>query len=183
MRYFFGFLVTILLIVTLIFLIFHGSGDKKVPSTTKALTSYSATDAEVSMTIDGPINANSQHQELRITVSRDNVTFEEFNGYDGSVTKHSSYDNTQTAYDNFLHAIEGVGFTQGNTDKAVADETGVCPLGSRFIFKLTQDNIDIERFWASTCGPKTYQGRLDATIQLFENQVPDYSTQVADFSY
>jgi hypothetical protein len=74
-------------------------------------------------------------------------------------------------------SLSHAGFTKGNADKALSDERGYCPLGSRYIFELIDENgKTIERYWATSCGkPKTYQGNVSLTRSLFQAQVPDYS--------
>lgn len=177
MRYFLAFLIALLLIFWLIFLIFRGGNNKpKVPSTTKALTSYASTNAEVRMTIDGPINAAQIHQQVRITAGRDDVTYEELKGYNGDVVNQRHFSNTQEAYAVFLSALNHAGFTQGTKDPVLKDERGYCSLGDRYIFELIQSGQDIFRYWATSCGnPKTYLGALTLTISLFKAQVPNYT--------
>lgn len=177
MRYFVGFLVTLGLIILIIFLLFHGGGSKpKVPITSKTLDSYATTSAQVSMTIDGPVNAVSLHQGLRITVDRDNVTYEELTGYDDEVVNMQRFPNTESAYTVFLLALAHAGFTHGVISKTLADERGYCASGDRIIFELNQDGNQLERFWSSTCGkPSTYLGAVGVTQTLFKAQVPNYS--------
>jgi hypothetical protein len=174
MRYFVGFLLTIGLIILLIILLF-GGGKPKTPLANKPLSSYSDTSAQAILTIDGPINANSLHQQVRITVGNDNVTYEQIQGYDGNVVNMQNFANTENAYNVFLHALAHAGFKKGNTDKNLQDEKGYCPLGRRYIMELKQDNKDIERFWGTSCsGPKSYGGNLSLTVTLFQKQIPGY---------
>ncbi len=182
-RYFIGFIATVGLIILLIFLIFHSSGKPKVPTTSKTLDSYAVTDAEVSLIVDGPINADQLHQQVNITVGRDSATFEHIQGYQGNVVSLQNYANNVDAYTNFLFALAHAGFTEGNTSSSLADERGYCPLGDRYIFELKQDNQELERFWATNCGsPKTYQGNLSLTISLFQAQIPDYAQLVQNIT-
>ena len=176
MRYFIGFLITVGLVILLIFLLFHGGGKSKLPLTPKTLVSYATTNAEVRLTIDGPINADQLHQQIRITVDSTEVTYEQIQGYDGSVVSQQQFASSQSAYDVFLHALSHAGFTQGDTSKTLIDERGYCALGDRYIFELRQDGNDIERYWATSCGkPKTYLGTLSLTLSLFQTQVPGYT--------
>lgn len=177
MRYFLGFLITVGLLILLIVLLFRGGGDKpKVPETSRTLDSYAATAADVSLTTDGPVNAQSIHEQTRITVSRDEVVYQELQGYDGDVTDTRRYDNSQEAYKTFLLALSRAGFTQRNTDEALKDERGYCPTGSRYIMQLTNEGKNILRSWATSCGkPKTYLGNVNLTLTLFRAQVPDYN--------
>jgi hypothetical protein len=174
MRYFVGFLLAIGLLILLIILLVGGGGKNKVPETKKPLTSYASTDAVAKLTIDGPINAQSIHQQTQITVGRDEVVFEQITGYEGNATTRKSYTNNQNAYTNFLYGLSHVGFTLGDTSIS-GDERGHCPLGNRYVFELIDNGNKVEHFWATSCGkPKTYGGLVGDTLTLFQRQVPDY---------
>ncbi len=179
MRYFFGFLITIgLLILVIVLLIRSGpSGNPEAPKSTKALSSYATTDSELIFTNSGPVNAVSLHREIRITVDSDKVTYEVLSGYSGNVIKTARFTNTEDAYENFLRALGHAGFTKGDADPALANEQGFCPLNHRYVFKLNNEGEEIQRYWSTDCGsPKTYLGNSSLTIDLFEMQVPEYDT-------
>lgn len=183
MRYFFGFLIAIGLIIFIIILMFGGGGKSKADLlvTGKVLESFSTSDAQVSLTIDGPVNADQTHQQVKITVDNTEVVYQQISGYNGSVVNSQVYPNTEASYYNFLRAIGFGGFQHGDTDKTMRDERGRCPLGSRYIFDMNQDGNSLEHFWATTCSiPKTYLGNLPGVVQLFQQQVPDYSTLTSD---
>lgn len=174
MRYLLGFFITVGLIILLIILLVSGGGSKP-PVASKTLYSYATSGAEAVMTIDGPVNADSEHNKIRITVSNNSVVYEEVNGYDNGVTEMHTFNNTTEAYDVFLHALQHAGYMLGDTDKKLADEKGYCPLGDRYIFELKQGEQSLQRFWATECGkPKTYKGNLGVTLELFQKQVPGY---------
>lgn len=186
MRYFIGFLITIGLIILLIILIFGGGGGNKakVPTTSKPLISYAETDSEVTMTVGGPIRAQSTYQEYKIAVNRDNVTFQLISGFQGDVIKSKIYDNNSSAYYNFLAALTRAGFTKGDNSKELKNDTALCPLGSRYVFELTQSGEQLERYWITNCsGAKTYLGNFSMTNSLFQSQVPDFSNLTSDFTY
>ncbi len=176
MRYFIGLLVTFGLFIVLLILLFHGGGKSKVPATSKTLVSYASTDAQVSVTIVGQVNAVSLHQQIRITVDRDDVTYEHMTGYDGQVADSQIFSNTESSYNVFLHALQHYGFTRGDNSKALRDNLGYCPTGNQYIFELKQDDNTLERYWATTCGsPQTFLGPVSLTLTLFQAQVPGYS--------
>lgn len=187
MRYFIGFLVAIGLIILIIVLLFGGSGDSsktKVPATSKTLDSYANTDAEASMLIDGPVNSDQNHRSVKITVGQNSVVYQEFGGYDGQVIQQKMYHNTRTSYATFLRALDLVGFTRGSTDTKLSDERGRCPLGERSVFEFKQGSHSFERLWVTTCGgAKTYLGNTSATMTLFKQQVPDYTTLNSDLGF
>jgi hypothetical protein len=183
MRYFFGFLVAIGLIIFIIILIFGGGGKQKaiVQTTGRALESYANTSAEVRMTIDGPVNAAQDHQQVRITVNSNEVVYQQISGYNGDAVNSLTFNNTEDSYYTFLRALGYAGFQHGDTNKDLHDERGRCPLGSRYIFDMSQDGDSLEHFWATTCGKvQTYLGNLPGTVQLFQQQVPNYRALTDD---
>jgi hypothetical protein len=178
MRYFIVFIATLGLLFLLLYLLLHGGGKAKVPATHKPLISYSTTDAQAILTIDGPINSQQEHRAVRITVGQDEVTYQQIQGYQNSVLNQQSFDSNQDAYVNFLAALQHAGFTQGSINPLLKDERGYCPLGERYIFEFNQDGQQLQRYWATSCGsnsPATYKGSLALTLDLFEAQVPGFS--------
>ncbi len=179
MRYFIGFLVTVGLLIVLILLLFtggHGNNKKPRPHV-KLLPDYSSTDVTVRLSIDGKINADQNHNAVRITVGQSNVTYEHIQGYEGTVVDEQTFANNQNAYNNFLFALMRAGYTNGNNDSnLVGAEKGRCALYRRYVFETIDGNgQDITRYWATDCGkPRTYNGNLYQTIQLFQLQVPNY---------
>jgi hypothetical protein len=179
-RYYIGFLVTLGLLITLIFLLFHGNSKPVVPTTSIPLYNYANTNAEVRLTIDGPINANEDHQQVQITANQFTVTFDQFQGYDGTVANQQQFANSENAYSAFLYALAINGFTEGNNSKALSSEQGHCALGDRYTLELIQGGNDLERYWATSCPnlPKSFDGNLPLMLALFEAQVPNYQTLV-----
>lgn len=180
MRYVVGFLVTIGLIILLIVLLFSGGSGpaQKVPGSGKPLASYASTDAAVRLTIDGPINAEQNHRQIQITIDRNNSVMNVIQGYNGNVINTLSYSNTQAGYSAFLHSLQLINFTQGDTsNSALKSEAGHCAIGQRYIVQLIQNDQDIQRYWATSCnGPHTYEGNMQLTLELFQQQIPDYQS-------
>ena len=177
MRYFIAFLVTFGLILLLLVLLFHGGSGKPKTPTGRTLVSFADTDTIVRMTIDGPINADQNHQAIQVMVSSGSVTYTQIQGYQGNVVNQQTYPNNQNAYTNFLYALAHAGFTDGNKSAALKDERGYCPLGDRYIFEVNQDGQELERYWATSCGsPKSYLGSVVLTMDLFQAQVPNYAS-------
>lgn len=178
MRYFIGLFITAGLLILLIFLLFHSGSKPVVPTTSQPLTSYANTDAEVRLTIDGPINASADHQQVQITVGKAIVTFDQFQGYDETVVNQQQFANSENAYSSFLYALQLNGFTEGNSSAALSNEQGHCAIGDRYIFQLIQGNSNLERYWATSCTNvvKSFDGDLPLMLTLFEAQVPNYQT-------
>jgi hypothetical protein len=175
---FVGFIVFIIIVVML-----FGHGGKKTPTGPQLnpLPDYASTDATVSFTADGIVNADELHRSVRITVSANQMTLDVLQGYNPRVIQSKSFENKQEAYIVFLKAINNAGFlAKTKNTKIPADERGQCALGFRYILDLNQDGQDLSRTWASTCGTKvgTSTG-LTTTIQtLFQDQIPNYQTLV-----
>lgn len=183
MRYFVGYLIIIGLLIVFIIVLFTRGGDgPRAPEVApRPLISYASTGAEAVMTIDGPVNAASEHRQIRISVGRSNVTYEEIQGYEGNVTERRNYENSQAAYEVFLSALNLAGFREGATSAQVADERGRCPLGNRFIFQLVEGGESIHRLWSTSCRDVTiYLGNAELTIELFQRQVPNYNEVAED---
>lgn len=182
-RYFFGFLVTVGLVILLIVLIFSGGSSKKpssVPHPQK-LSPYATTDAFVRMTIDGPVTAPQDHKITRVTVNNKIIRFEKLVGYDGQVVDTHTFANTLNSYTVFLRSLTRMGYLKGVDDETLKDSSGYCPAGNTYNFDLNKDNKAITHYWASNCGgTKTYLGNLNSTVALFEAQIPDYDTLSAD---
>lgn len=178
MRYIIGFFITIGLIIILIVMLVSGGGDKKtaVPKTSKSFFSYTNTSAQVRLTADGPINYDGSHRQVQISASKDEVVYNQIDGYTGHVVKSERHPNNQAAFSNFLHALYHSGFTLGDTNPALQDERGYCPQGNRYVYELIQNGKSLERFWSTSCDkPKTYLGHASTTIELFQAQVPNYN--------
>jgi hypothetical protein len=147
----------------------------------KALPDYANTDAVTTMTIDGHINGDDLHRQIRITVSQNQRQLDIIQGYSGTVISSQNYYNTEAAYNVFLRSIYFSGFTLKSKTKPLApsNELGQCSTGFRYIFDLNQDGNDLSRLWGSTCGVGTFGGNSELVQDLFEAQIPNYQ-QTAD---
>ena len=184
-RIFIGIVAFILLMVTLVAILSSG-GSKKPAKTANGITlrllpDYANTDATVSMEIDGRVNGDESHRAVRVTIGRDQRDFQVIQGYSGRVIESKTFYNTQPAYDVFLRAIRGGGFMSKLKNTKYSDDRGVCPLGDRYIFTLSENGDDLSRLWGSTCGTKvgTLGGSRSLLQQLFQAQIPDYNKLTA----
>jgi len=179
MRYIIGLLLGIGLIVLTFILIFKAFSGSDAPKQAPVnLEKYSTTNAVMRVTVDGPVNANSLHQRVRITVSSDQVLFEQIEGYQGTLKQSKSYPSNPDAYAAFLKSLNGLGFNLGDTDpKKSKDERGYCPLGRRYVYEALNGGDNIFRWWSDSCNVKdgNFLGQGSTIRQLFNNQVPDYN--------
>jgi hypothetical protein len=185
-RYFLGLLLVIGLLILLIVLIVHGGGKTKTtPGSSRPLVSFVNSNATVSMEIDGPVNANSTHNQVLITVGSSSATIQARQGYDGDVVKSSTYPNTQTSFSAFLHSLQYAGFTEGNSASSLSNELGYCPTGDRYIFMVQQNGNTLERYWTTQCSnstPHSFEGNTSLVYTLFQAQIPDYSSVVQNLN-
>jgi len=178
MRYITGILIAIGLVILTIILIvkaFSGGGSNPSVPTQIDLNSYASTSAVMRMTIDGPVNADKTHNQIRVTVGRDETKLELLKGYEGKIVSTKTFANNQNSYTQFLHALNVAGFTKGNVDPNVRDERGYCPAGERFIFEAESGGQDVMRWWKTSCAEGNFRGKSDVIRSLFKAQVPDYN--------
>lgn len=152
------------------------SGTGKPKLIVKSLADYSTTGATVKLTIDGLINGDDEHRQIRVTVGRDQRTIDIIQGYQGHIIKTKSFSNNQSGYDIFLRSLNLAGFTRIRKTKII-DERGICSLGQRFIYELDgtgSAKTDL-RLWSTSCGGNGTEGGQTPLIQqLFKNQVTGY---------
>lgn len=177
-RYIIGFLLAIGLIVIVIVLIVRAlTGGPNGPKPLD-LNSMAGTGNVMRLTIDTPVTDPSRHHDIVITVGNTQTTIQVTNGYQGVVDHQNSYPMDPSAYAVFLHALTVNGFTKGNADSSLSDERGQCALGDRYIYEALDSNgSDLERYWFTSCGSGTFQGKVSTVQQLFISQVPDYDAQ------
>lgn len=173
-RYVLGFLVAIGLIVLILVLLFSGpSKPTKVP---KPLTSY-VSNGVVEMDIYGPIVAPQNHNELNISIDQYSATYNLLQGYDGNVISTKIYPNSANSFKAFLAALNFSGFNSGSKNSNISS-LGYCSDGDVYTFKLMNNGSTVFSYWQTDCSgtPKTFEGSLNQTINLFELQIPDYGT-------
>ena len=175
-------LLGVIFLIIIIVLLFGGGPEK--PRTTlgvvlKPLPDYADTNSEVSLTNDGIVNGDDIHRSIRITVSNDTRILDIIQGYSDTVIDKHTFSNTPDAYSVFLKAINTYGFLSKNAKARVpANPDGQCPLGFRYIYKLSQDGGDIFTAWSSSCNTGNSSGVSFNLLTLFQNQITDYNKLV-----
>lgn len=182
MRYFFGFLVTIALIVFILVLVFSGGGSKS-PTKPINLPDYANTDARAQILIDGPEVSEQDHRVIEIDVTRDQVSFTLLKGYQRTLLNTKSYPNNAKAFETFLYGLQRSGYATGVTDKTTGDERGYCVAGSRDIYTFNDGSKNLFRYWSTTCNQGTFKGNVATVSYLFKNQVPDYDQLIAGLDF
>lgn len=183
MKYFLGFLASIGLIILAFVLVLHGvgSGSKDKPKPTP-LVDYANTSRTVELTVQGPVTADENHKAVRITVGQNSKQIEILQGYDETVATTQSYPNTESAYAEFLRALDLNGFTRGTTTTANKDDRGYCSSGYRYAVAMYDGADQKQRFWASSCGRGSFAGNITVMRTLFQKQIPDYNKVAGNLS-
>jgi hypothetical protein len=172
MKYFFGFLVSIGLIVLVVVLIIKGFSNEPKKSTQAPLRDYANTSTQVRMGVGGPIVNDQEYNSYQITVGRDQVKMETKRGYEGIPIETLTYSNNTEAYANFLRALELAGFTKGVSTPG-SDERGSCATGDRYVLEINSGSKQIQRLWTTSCrGGGTFTGNIEQVRQLFIAQIP-----------
>lgn len=184
-----NFIIAFIVFITLVFFAIRIFGGGNEPKTTprppgpvvKPLPEYADTLAEVSMTVDGRINGDDAHRQIRITVDRFQRRLEIIAGYQGNVIQKNEFQNSQKAYETFLRSLNNSGFLAKRNNGTNTNPDGQCPLGRRFIYELNDSGDVLSRLWTTTCGSRT--GTLagnSATLQsIFQAQITDYNKLIS----
>lgn len=182
-RYIIVVLTIIVFVVLGLILIPSGkSNDKKAKDTPiatvqKQLHEYAnSPDSRVVYTEQGSVVGDDQFRAVRVTIARDYRRVEILDGYTKQVQKSQDFANTETAYDVFLRALEHAGYTNVVKKPPATDERGVCPVGRRFVYELTNGNSQLQRTWSASCSAKlgSFGGNTATVGRLFKSQVTGY---------
>ena len=144
-----------------------------------SLNDHTTDGSEVSLTTEGPVNADSLHRSSVITVSRDTTAVEFDKTYNNIPITSATYPNNQAAFDDFMTALQNAGFTKpAKGSNLLQDDTGQCPLGQRYTYELITNDSVVMSTWSSSCLSKkaTFGGNAALVQTLFLNQVPNYTT-------
>jgi hypothetical protein len=167
--------------IAILVIVNRNPGDPKSPNLRGAvsLTDYDNLNATISLTTQGKLVGESERQGVRISVTRTERKIEILRGYDEAVERSNTYPNSQSGYESFIRALDNAGFTRNRPSK-FDDNRGVCPLGNKYIYDLSYNDEHVSNLWSTSCSKNegTYAGVPTLTRQLFEQQIPDYGTQV-----
>jgi hypothetical protein len=73
--------------------------------------------------------------------------------------------------------LQGTGFNLGTSDYQYKTPAGFCSFGDNYTYTFTNGSDTIFDYWATSCGGQgSFKGDIGAVNQLFETQIPNYST-------
>lgn len=174
MRYVFGLLIGIFLLVLVFFLIIRAFGGNG-PKVEVFLPDYAQTETVVRMTVEGRVNVDQDHRVARVTIGRSTNTMRLMQGYQGRVLETKSYPSNEAAYATFLRALQLQGYTRGDDNPNRDDSRGFCPTGRIYTFDIITGGDTVQSFWTTSCGGGTFAGNTAVVRQLFRAQIPDYT--------
>ena len=149
----------VILVIILVVKAFTGAGKKAVITERTPITSYVDTSTAMEFSASGPIVAQEDYDSIRISVGRDERRIDILRGYEGEIVATRTYENTEAAYNEFLHALALNGYAVGEPSENTSEEVaGRCASGSRYIFAVKDGNREIESRWTTSCG------KLDADL-------------------
>ncbi len=172
--------VIVVIIGAILLMTNRGSSPQLQPGAVRVdLAEYIDKPSTVAYTTEGGLNSEEDHRAVRISVNRNLRTVQVLSGYNYSVINAQDFPNTQAAYDEFMHGLKNAGFTQ-QQKAAFSDEKGVCPLGTRYIYRLQDDSGEVLRLWSTSCARKDGSSIGNAFLikQLFQKQIPGYTNIV-----
>lgn len=173
MRYIFGLVVGVFLLVVVFFLILRAFGGN-APKVEVSLPDYAQTDTVVRLIVEGRVNVDQDHRSAKVTIGRSSNTINLVQGYQGRVLQSKSYASNEAAYATFLRALQLQGYTNGDDDRNRADSRGFCPTGHIYTFQVITGGDTVQSFWTTSCGGGTFKGNSSVVRQLFRAQIPDY---------
>ncbi len=161
------------LIVLLFSRVFSSNSTGKTTTTAPTeLVSYANTSTIISSYVDGPVEADNDHESLRISVGRDQVKIEVMRGYANQVIRQDTFVNNTTSYANFLKSLDKAQFDLPLNNEISKDERGSCPLRNRYVYTIDDGSREISRFWTTSCGVGNFRGNRLLIQRLFAEQIP-----------
>lgn len=180
MRYILGVIAVIFVALIAILLVTRDGGDEQTGRQQIVLSEEAREGTSVALTIQGELVGQNERQAIRVKISQNERRVEILDGYEEAVDRAHTFANTPAAYENFLIALEKLGFTREKDSAANDDERGVCPTGKTYIYELKEFSQQRLHLWNSSCSSKsgTLGGKGSTIRRLFKAQIPDYKKLV-----
>jgi len=161
---------------------FFSGGGSSSPSPTpqvnagkQALVSTLA-DRSVRMIVRGPLVADENFHSYTITVSPGERNLTTYQGYSGQAVDTSQLSNTNSAYEQFVYALDRAKLMDGTPLSGDTNDTrGICATGMIYQFDVLQGTNVVQSLWTSTCAGSlgSLKANLAQVQRLFQSQIPD----------
>lgn len=191
-RYAFGVMLLVIAIIFIVVLfnlvrniLAGGEQDRQQPQNSQKvdLLAVPSKDQAVQYSVSGPVVGREEHRSIRIKIDRDTRTFEVLRGYGNEVIKSQETPNTLEAYEAFIAALNGAGFTNSVAPEGRGQELQSCPLGRIYSYEIEPGTRDSFRTWSNSCSSKkegTFTGNNKVIQTLFQRQIPNYNKLTSD---
>ncbi len=181
MKFFFGLLALIAAVVVVVLLFMNLL--RPVDQNTGSNVSHSVDlvdqeniDGITTYTVRGPIVANEEYTQLRMSVSKVGRTIEVLKGYDSRVEKTETLPNSPEAYRAFLDALSAAQFA-ARRDHETGDKRTTCVTGDHYSYSMSIGAEKKVDSWTTSCSlaQGNFAGNFGATADLFRKQFPNYT--------
>lgn len=173
-------------VVSLGQMFFSGSSDtKNEAEVSKSALLDTSGDAHVVMSVRGPLVANENLRTYTIDVSPTGRSLTTYRGYNGEQLANRQLTNNTTAYEEFVYALNRVGFMNGTPLEGDKDDTrGICATGRLYEFSVMRGTRSVKHLWTSTCSGShgSLRANREQVQRLFERQIPDSTGLIRDLS-
>jgi len=181
MKFFFGllaFIAAVVVVALLVVSLFRGFNNEDTSSpviSTYSFDDKTSVETIARYTVSGPIVADENYRQVRITVSKNARTIEVLKGYAAAVEKSSTLPNTPAAYTAFLGALRAAEFTN-KRENVTTDPSSTCITGNKFFYELALASDKKADTWTTNCSfnDGTFAGNPRGTAQIFRAQIPNY---------
>lgn len=161
----------VVLVIVLLVKAVTGGGGNLSPSSSVDITKYANTSAAVSVLSDAPTGIDQDHRQVRITVTSSSTEIDVLKGYQGDVMSTHTYSNNSTAFGVFLQTLQLLNFSRGRSGNL--NYQGYCPTGNRYVYSFNGGDGTQFKYWSTSCGQGTFQGKASQVLQQFRRQIPD----------
>ncbi|TAK89222.1 hypothetical protein EPO04_03965 [Patescibacteria group bacterium] len=129
--------------------------------------------AEVRITIQGPVVANENFRSGMITVSPSSRSITAYKTYNNEVIQSEVLPNNSAAFTQLMDALQVSGFGK-RTKSDQQQVASSCPTGFRYTYELRENGNVVLQTWETSCNtPRaTFGGNVGLTNQLFRAQIP-----------
>jgi hypothetical protein len=133
------------------------------------------------MTVRGPIIADEEFNSYQIEIGPAGRRITTYKGYADQVIDTEQLGNTMRGYEEFVYALNRVGFTkERQIDDTLDDVRGICASGRLYTFEILQAGSVVKQLWMASCRDAggSFAGNAVQSRDLFLKQIPDSSDRL-----
>lgn len=137
----------------------------------------------VEMLVRGPLVANEDHVEYKMTISSQSRVMNTYYGYSQTPTDSISLPNSVVSYEQFVYALDRANMARGvDLSDSENDTRGLCAEGRIYYFTIKQDDKAIRQLWTSSCRESAGSLRASVTVlrDLFKSQFNESTVNLVD---